>query len=91
MREILRHRFDRQRWGWAAIHLVNLYNRLGQSDKSDTWLRRVVEECAGTEAAAKARQHLGLPEEGAVQEMVATEEPPPGDGGFRLPPGFRPK
>jgi TolA-binding protein len=88
---ILGHRLERQRWGWAAIHLVNLYNRLGQTDKAEALLDRIVTECPGTEAAAKARQRLGLPEEGAVTEEPAPDEGSPGEGGFRLPPGFRPK
>lgn len=88
---ILGHRLDRQRWGWAAIHLVNLYNRLGKTDEAEALLNRIVTECPGTEPAAKARQRLGLPEEGAMTEEPAPEEGSPDEGGFKLPPGFRPK
>lgn len=90
--EILKHHFDRQRYGWAAIHLVNLYNRLGRNEPADQLLQRIVDEYGETEAAAKARQRLGLPEPGE-----AAEAPPEADGGtsedggFKLPPGFRPK
>lgn len=91
--EILKHRFDRQRWAWAAIHLVNLYNRLGQSDKADALLRRVANDYGDTEAAAKARQRLGLPEPGEAPAEDATPpaETPDGEAGFKLPPGFRRK
>lgn len=88
---ILGHRLERQRWGWAAIHLVNLYNRLGKTDEAEALLNRIVTECPGTEPAAKARQRLGLPEEGAASEEPAPEEGPSDEGGFKLPPGFRPK
>ncbi len=86
---ILAHRFEAERWGWAAIHLVNLYNRLGQSEKAEATLRRILAEQPHTAAAAKAREHLGEP-------LVSTPEaeeapPPPEDGRFHLPPGFRPK
>lgn len=92
--EILKHRFDRQRWAWAAIHLVNLYNRIEQPAKAEALLLRVTEECGDTDAAVKARQRLGLPEpaEAAAADTAATATAAPADeGGFRLPPGFRPK
>jgi TolA-binding protein len=91
--EILKHRFDRQRWAWAAIHLVNLYNRLGQSEKADALLHRVAEDYGDTEAAAKARQRLGLPESGEApaEDEVAEGQTPGTEGGFKLPPGFRRK
>lgn len=91
--EILKHRFDRQRWAWAAIHLVNLYNRLGQSEKADALLQRVANDYSDTDAGVKARQRLGLPD--ASEAAIAQAEPEPGtstDGeAFKLPPGFRRK
>lgn len=89
--EILRHQFDPERWGWAAIHLVNLYNRLDQSAKGDALLQRVATEYGETAAGAKARERLGLPEQAAAPAEGEAEPPPPDDGSFRLPPGFRPK
>jgi len=91
--EILKHRFDRQRWAWSAIHLVNLYNRIGQAEKADALLLRIAEEYSDTEAAAKARQRLGLPEpsETAVAEAAAGDSGSAEADGFRLPPGFRRK
>jgi len=91
--EILKHRFDRQRWAWAAIHLVNLYNRLGQSEKADALLQRVALEYGDTEAAAKARQRLGLPEPGEApsEDVAPPAETSSGEPGFKLPPGFRRK
>ncbi len=84
---ILTRRFDPERWGWAAIHLVNLYNRLGQAEKAEATLRRILAEHPHTQAAAKARERLGEP-----LTATAVEEPPPADDGqFHLPRGFRPK
>lgn len=83
---ILAHRFDPERWGWAAIHLVNLYNRLGQAEKAEATLRRIVATYPQSAAAAKARERLGEPLETAPEEP-----PPPADGQFHLPRGFRPK
>jgi len=88
--EILQCRFDAERWGWAAIHLCNLYNRLNQTEKADALLRRLVEEHGETAAAAKARERLGTAVDqmpAGVVETTAPVEP----GGFKLPPGFRPK
>ncbi len=87
--QILRHKFDPERWGWAAIHLVNLYGRLDQTAKGDALLQRIAAEYGQTAAGAKARERLGLPEETASAEPPV--EPPPDDGSFRLPTGFRPK
>lgn len=89
--EILRHKFDPERWGWAAIHLVNLYNRLDQAAKGDALLQRVAAEYGETAAGAKARERLWLPEQEAAPAEGEAAAPPPDDGSFRLPPGFRPK
>ena len=89
--EILRHQFDPERWGWAAIHLVNLYNRLDQAAKGDALLQRVAAEYSQTAAGAKARERLGLPEQEAAPAEGEAASPPPDDGSFRLPPGFKPK
>lgn len=85
---ILAHRFEAERWGWAAIHLVNLYNRLGQTEKAEATLRRILAEQPHTAAAAKAREHLGEP---LASPPEAEAPPPPEDGRFHLPRGFRPK
>src|SRR5208283_2955686 len=60
--EVLKHKLSSERWGWAAIHLCNLYSRLGQQPKALALLRRIVEEYPRVAAAKKARAHLGLPE-----------------------------
>jgi TolA-binding protein len=87
--EILKHKLAPDRWGWAAIHLCNLYNRLNQPDKCEALLRRIVDEYGETPAAKKARERLGIPE-GEVLEAAPETEAPAADGP-RLPPGFRPK
>lgn len=83
---ILEHRFEAERWGWAAIHLVNLYNRLGQAEKAQSTLRRILAEQPHTQAAAKARERLG-----ELHTDATEEPPPPEDGQFHLPRGFKPK
>jgi hypothetical protein len=66
--EILKLPLPPERWGWAAIHLVNLYSgRLGRRDDAVALLQRIVSECGHTAAARKARARLGIPE----------PEPPP--------------
>lgn len=92
--EILTRRLTPERWGWAAIHLCNLYYRLDQPAKAEALLQRIVTEYGTTQAARKARKRLGLPEdvpaEGTEPVEVPVEEPAD-DGRFRLPPGFRPR
>ncbi len=95
--EVLKKRLPAERWGWAAIHLANLYSgKLNKTQQATTLLRRIVDEYGQTAAAKKARERLGLPEPVAVAvapepepepEPPAKPEPPPSN----LPPGFRPK
>jgi TolA-binding protein len=73
--EVLRHKLPDERWAWAAIHLCNLYSRLGQQQKALVLLRRVAEEYPKTGAAKKARAHLGLPEPVVAEEKEAPEKP----------------
>ena len=91
--EILKHKFDSERWGWMAIHLANLYSgKLNQRDKAVQWLQRIDAECALTAAAKKARERLGKPEPGTGETAEAgTKETVESEGSFKLPPGFRPK
>jgi len=58
--EILTHKLAKKRWGWAAIHLCNLYFRLNQNEKAVALLNRIVEEYGDTPAAEKARKRLAL-------------------------------
>jgi tetratricopeptide (TPR) repeat protein len=90
--EILQQKLAPERWGWAAIHLCNLYYRLDKPDRAEALLRRIVKEYGQTVAAQKARERLGLPEEesaAAGAEGGGPGQPQP--QGFKLPPGFRPK
>ncbi len=91
--EVLKNKLESERWGWAAIHLCNLYYRLNQEEKAEALLRRIIAEHAGTGAAKKARERLGVSEDQEVGEMIASaEETPPEDPGApKLPPGFRRK
>jgi TolA-binding protein len=81
--EVLKHRLTAERWGWAAIHLCNLYSRLNKSDEALAILRRIADEYPKTMAAKKARERLGLaepkfeavePEVNAEPELESTEQ-----------------
>jgi hypothetical protein len=93
--EVLKHRLPPERWGWAAIHLVNLYNgRLNQPDKAIALLRRIDSDYGETAAAEKARARLAqLESEGLIPP--APPAPSPSESNeppqFKLPPGFAPK
>jgi TolA-binding protein len=73
--EILKRRLPAERWGWAAIHLCNLYSRLNKSDQALALLRRVADEYPKTGAAKKARARLGIaePEPEAAEEEAKSE------------------
>jgi TolA-binding protein len=98
--EVLTHKLPPDRWGWAAIHLCNLYFKLNQEEKGYTLLRRIVKEYPQTPAAEKARKRLSQVD-GAATEQLATEsnvrvapareEPEDSGPPSNLPPGFRPK
>ncbi len=68
--EVLTKKLPPERWGWAAIHLCNLYYKLNKADKAFLLLKRIDAEYGHTAAAAKARKRLALIEAGG-------EQPPP--------------
>jgi TolA-binding protein len=78
--EVLKQKLPAERWGWAAIHLCNLYNRLNKGDQALALLKRVADEYPKTAAAKKARTRLGMPE--PEPESVAEEkhDSPAGEG-----------
>jgi TolA-binding protein len=91
--EVLKHRLRPEQWGWAAIHLANLYSgKLNQTDKAVALLRRIDSEYSQTTAAVKARSRLSqLEGEGGVTAAAPAEieeDPAPPSN---LPKGFRPK
>lgn len=90
--EVLRIPFDSERKGWTAIHLVNLYNRLGKHDQAVALMQRIIVEFPDTPAAAKARERLDAAGIEPPQEP-SQDSPPPAEEGppSHLPPGFRPK
>ncbi|MEP6663148.1 MAG: hypothetical protein ABJC04_05725 [Verrucomicrobiota bacterium] len=101
--DVLKHKLPDQRWGWAAIHLCNLYSKLGKTDQAVALLHRIVNEYGATPAAEKARKRLAMFEsagEAALQDELpdTVQMPPPqrvipeeNDPSSKLPPGFRPK
>lgn len=59
--EILQKKLPRERWGWAAIHLANLYSGpLEKPEQAVALLRRLDNEYGDTQAAEKARRRLAL-------------------------------
>ena len=86
--EVLTQKLPAERWGWAAIHLCNLYLKLDKHDKSVALLRRIDAEYGETAAAEKARKRLedlGLAQEVTepIQEVAESPSTSP-----KLPPGF---
>ncbi len=71
--EVLTHKLRPERWGWAAIHLCNLYSKLNMQDKSLALLQRIEAECGETPPAEKARKRLAL----LAGETPAEPEPEP--------------
>lgn len=107
LEEVLQKRLPREKWGWTAIHLANLYSgKLNQTDKALDLLHRIVDTHPETSAARKARQRLGIPEpqdatastqvavsrrEGASEEGSSSSEPTPATDDESLPKGFKMK
>ncbi len=90
--EVLKQKLPPERWGWAAVHLCNLYSsKLNRPHKAIILLQRIVTEYGETAAAEKARKRLTqLEEEGvALPPVEMPAEPAP--QASNLPPGFAPK
>jgi TolA-binding protein len=94
--EVLKKNLPPERWGWAAIHLANLYSgKLNQPEKSVALLHRIDAEYGQTTAAKKARERLSqidpnfvpanAPSVPVAADTTVTGVP------SNLPPGFRPK
>lgn len=91
--EVLKKPLNRERWGWRAIHLCNLYNKINKPEKANELLQKIATDYSETSAAKKAREKLGWPEP-KVEEAPpapAASEPVPEAPKPNLPPGFRPK
>jgi tetratricopeptide (TPR) repeat protein len=90
--EILKKKLPPDRWGWAAIHLANLYSgKLDKPDEAEGLLRRIINEHPQTPAAKKARERLGEPEQLIVTPVAVAVKPDKEEPKSNLPPGFRPK
>ena len=96
--EVLKKNLPAERWGWAAIHLANLYSgALNQPDKAVALLRRIDAEYGTTSAAKKARERLTqidptfVPAATVAAIASATEATSEASTPSNLPPGFRPK
>jgi TolA-binding protein len=93
LEEVLTKGLSREKWGWTAIHLANLYSgSMNQPAKAMAILERVIAEYPETGAAKKARSRLGIPEEAAPAEEAVAETPPgTGADNPNLPRGFSSK
>jgi TolA-binding protein len=97
--EVLKKKIGAERWGWAAIHLANIYSgKLNKPDRAVELLRRIHTEYGQTSAANKARERLAQVDPDflaitmRVAEAIPAEEPvEPEPTTKKLPPGFRPK
>jgi hypothetical protein len=90
--EILKKKLPPDRWGWAAIHLANLYSgKLEKPDEAEALLRRIINEHPQTPAAKKARERLGEPEQLIVTAQPVAAKQEKEEPKSNLPPGFRPK
>src|SRR5687768_11033397 len=90
--EILKKKLPPDRWGWAAIHLANLYSgKLDKPAEAEALLRRIINEYPQTPAAKKARERLGEPEHLVVTTQPVEVKPEKEEPKSNLPPGFRPK
>jgi TolA-binding protein len=92
--EVLKKNLPAERWGWAAIHLANIYSgKLNQPDKAVALLHRIDSEYGTTSAANKARERLLQIDPNfvpaAVTEVAVAQEAE--EQPSNLPPGFRPK
>ncbi len=87
LEEVLTQSLSREKWGWTAIHLANLYSgSMNQPTKAMALLERIIAEYPETGAAKKARVRLGVSEGTAVPE-----EPPQDPENPNLPRGFSAK
>ncbi len=73
--QVLQHNLPRERWGWAAIHLCNLYSKLGRASQATDLLRRIAEEYSETAAAKKARKRLAMFESVGDATTLGTDVP----------------
>ncbi len=71
--EVLKQKkLNRERWGWTAIKLANIYSgKLNNSNKALELLHRIVNEYGGTKAAEKAQKRLDQVE--GIEDAEAAE------------------
>jgi tetratricopeptide (TPR) repeat protein len=74
--EVLKQKLPPERWGWAAIHLCNLYSKqLNKPEKAIDLLLRIDREYSSTGAAKKARKRLEqLAAEGVIDPLPPRPE-----------------
>ena len=74
LEEVLTQPLSREKWGWTAIHLANLYSgTMNQPSKAIALLERILAEYPETGAAKKARARLGVSEAAPAGASQAAE------------------
>jgi tetratricopeptide (TPR) repeat protein len=95
LEEVLTKRLSREKWGWTAIHLANLYSgKMSQPEKAIALLERIIRDYPETGAAKKARSRLGIAEDAAPSTAAPAPiepEPEADSGSPNLPKGFSSK
>jgi TolA-binding protein len=82
--EVLKQKLPAERWGWAAIHLCNLYSKLNKPDQTRALLHRIVDEYPKTGAARKARGRLGIVEPEEVETLTEPVVETPEEGAYEV-------
>jgi len=82
--EVLKQKLPAERWGWAAIHLCNLYSKLNKQDQTRALLHRIVDEYPKTGAARKARARLGIAEPEEVEMLTEPVVETPEEGAYEV-------
>jgi TolA-binding protein len=90
--EVLKYKLPDERWGWAAIHLANIYSgKLNKEADAIALLRRIYSEYSQTGAAKKARERLEKVDPGFLATTPPANPPAEPESPSNLPPGFRPR
>jgi hypothetical protein len=92
LEEVLGKRLSREKWGWTAIHLANLYSgKMNQPERAVAWLERIIRDYSDTAAAKKARVRLGVPEGQSLPAEQREPEAGSESTDANLPKGFTSK
>ena len=92
LEEVLGKRLSREKWGWTAIHLANVYSgKMNQPERAVAWLERIIRDYPDTAAAKKARVRLGVSEGQSLPAEQREPEAGSESTDANLPKGFTSK